>query len=916
VANALIDNPQIARLLWDYFLARFEPGSEEELARREEEALMPLRLDLLAALQQVRDVNADTILRILFNLIDSTVRTNFFLRRQHADYFVSFKISAIGIIDMPAPRPLYETYVHSARMEGIHLRGGKVARGGIRWSDRPDDFRTEILGLMKTQMTKNALIVPVGSKGGFIVKTPFTTREQGLELSKAAYQTLMRGLLDLCDNRVGQEIVRPQGVIAYDGDDPYLVVAADKGTAHLPDTANGISAEYGFWLKDAFASGGSKGYDHKKLGITARGAWECVKRHFRELGTDIQQQPFTVVGIGDMSGDVFGNGMLLSRQIRLQAAFDHRHIFLDPDPDPAASWQERQRLFDLTRSSWDDYDRNLISAGGGVFSRSDKEIPLSPEVRNWLGVRHETIDPEGLITLLLVARVDLLWNGGIGTYVKASTEKHLDAGDRANDGLRIDATALHARVVGEGGNLGLTQKARIEYALGGGRINSDAIDNSAGVDCSDHEVNLKIFLHHLMEQGVVAGEEQRDRLLEEMTGEVSLKVLRNNYTQSLCLSLDQLRCRDAVGDFLDLTQRLVDAGRLDRSGESLPVSKTVYARPTPVLARPELSILLAYSKMQLYQALLDSDLPDSPGVHHLLVEYFPQAVQQRFSPDIAGHPLAREIAATMITNYLVDRAGASLCDRLVRATGATLTQVARAYLTVDRTLDAERHRLALQQLDNLAPAADQYAQLLALEDCLAALVLWGLHEGFELTPERDAIDKLKGELHAYLEVLRTEGLHAAADKDAQRLQRLRDAGLDPEAARLLESLGGLGAFLPVALLSRQTGRPVDEVTVLFHQVRTRVDLAGVSGMLGRVALHDQWDRMAERVLAGQFETAVFDLVAQVLTGQEGPEAYFGNRRAQLQGYHSLRQRLTASAPASLHPFIVLLGALRRLIGRD
>ncbi|MCK4503698.1 MAG: NAD-glutamate dehydrogenase, partial [Desulfuromonadales bacterium] len=447
---------------------------------RELEVLSPIRMELATALEVVSDPNEDKILRTLFNLIDSTIRTNFFLRYQQDDYFFSFKINALGVIEMPLPRPLYEVYVHSAKMEGLHLRGGKVARGGIRWSDRPDDFRTEILGLVKAQMTKNAVIVPEGSKGGFVTKQFSPDREEMGKIVIEAYQTLMRGLLDLTDNRVGDEIVQPEGVITYDDLDPYLVVAADKGTAHLPDTANGVSESYDFWLGDAFASGGSHGYDHKKLGITARGAWESVKRMFREMEHDIQTEEFQVVGIGDMSGDVFGNGMLLSRKIKLLAAFDHRHIFLDPNPDAEISFRERERLFNLPRSNWEDYNQDLISAGGGVFSRQLKEIPLSPQVAEWLGVRQSSIDVPGLIKLLLTAEVDLLWNGGIGTYVKATTQSHDDAGDRANDAVRIDGVEIKAKVVGEGGNLGLTQLGRIEYALHGGHINTDAIDNSAG----------------------------------------------------------------------------------------------------------------------------------------------------------------------------------------------------------------------------------------------------------------------------------------------------------------------------------------------------------------------------------------------------------------------------------------------------
>ncbi|MGD9019691.1 MAG: NAD-glutamate dehydrogenase, partial [Desulfuromonadales bacterium] len=579
VAFALLDNPQAALLLYRYFEARFKPNPAwHDPMQREEQALMPVRMELSQVLDQIRDINEDRILRSMFNLIDSTVRTNFFLRCDDPDYFLSFKISAIGIIEMPFPRPMYETYVHSSSMEGIHLRGGKVARGGIRWSDRPDDFRTEVLGLMKTQMTKNALIVPVGSKGGFVVKSSFSTREEGAELSRQAYITLMRGLLDLVDNRVAGQIERPKGVVVYDDFDPYLVVAADKGTAHLPDTANGVSLDYGFWLGDAFASGGSVGYDHKKLGITARGAWECVKRHFRELGKDIQNEDFTAVGIGDMSGDVFGNGMLLSKHTRLLAAFNHMHIFIDPDPDPARSWKERKRLFDKQRSTWADYNTALISAGGGVWERSSKEIPLSTEVRKWLGIRHSTIEGDELVRRLLMAEVELLWNGGIGTYVRASTEKNADVGDRANDNVRVTATQVGAKVIGEGGNLGMTQLARVEYAMAGGSINTDAIDNSAGVDTSDHEVNLKIFYQVLREAGVIKTEQTRNRQLQEVEDEVCDKVLANNYTQSLCLSLDLLRCQQDSDPFIDLAERLVNAGLLDRQGEFLPSRKELTAR--------------------------------------------------------------------------------------------------------------------------------------------------------------------------------------------------------------------------------------------------------------------------------------------------------------------------------------------------
>ncbi|NOY12227.1 MAG: NAD-glutamate dehydrogenase [Deltaproteobacteria bacterium] len=654
VANALTNNAKVALLLYRYFEGRFKPSAEwADQTTRELEVLSPIRQELAAALEEVSDTNEDKILRTLFNLIDSTIRTNFYLRCQQQDYFFSFKVSSLGVIDMPSPRPLYEVYVHSATMEGIHLRGGKVARGGIRWSDRPDDFRTEVLGLVKAQMTKNAVIVPVGSKGGFITKRTSSDREKMGALVKDAYVTLMRGLLDVTDNRSGDGVVQPAGIIAYDDHDPYLVVAADKGTAHLSDTANAVSDSYGFWLGDAFASGGSHGYDHKKLGITARGAWESVKRLFRERGHNIQEQPFSVVGIGDMSGDVFGNGMLLSTKIRLLAAFDHRHIFLDPDPDPERSFQERERLFKLPRSSWEDYNPELISAGGGVYSRQLKEIPLSPQVAKWLGVRNKTIDVPGLIRLLLKAKVDLLWNGGIGTYVKATSESNENAGDRANDAVRIDATELRAKVVGEGGNLGMTQLARIEYARNGGRLNTDAIDNSAGVDSSDHEVNLKILLQVLRHEGRVKDFAEGYRLLEEMEETVCQDVLANNYTQILSISLDEIRCRTDVEPYLELIDRLGRSGLLDRRGEYLPTRKEVSSRQPNSLLRPELSVLSAYSKMFLYRALLDAELPENKTVNQLLLDYFPQPVIDRFADSLHRHPLAKEITATMLTNRVI-----------------------------------------------------------------------------------------------------------------------------------------------------------------------------------------------------------------------------------------------------------------------
>ncbi|WP_298035894.1 NAD-glutamate dehydrogenase domain-containing protein [uncultured Desulfuromonas sp.] len=915
VAFALIHNPQVALLLYRYFEARFKVVPEwEDLLRRQEEALYPIRQELISALESVSDINEDNILRTLFNLIDSTVRTNFFLRLDRDDYFFSFKISALGIIDMPAPRPMFEIYVHSATMEGIHLRGGKVARGGLRWSDRPDDFRTEVLGLMKTQMTKNALIVPVGSKGGFVVKTPFADREEGAALSKAAYQMFIRGLLDLTDNLVEGRVVRPVGVVAYDEEDPYLVVAADKGTAHLPDTANAVSAEYGFWLGDAFASGGSQGYDHKELAITARGAWECVKRHFRELGRDIQKEPFTAVGIGDMSGDVFGNGMLLSEQIRLLAAFDHRHIFLDPDPDPAISYRERKRLFGLPRSSWDDYAKDLISPGGGLFPRNAKDIPLSAEIRKWLGVRHASIDGPGLIRLLLCAEVDLLWNGGIGTYVKASSEKDEDADDRANDAVRIDANQLRARVVGEGGNLGFTQRARIEYALGGGGINTDAIDNSAGVDCSDHEVNLKIFMAKLAEQGRLSGAGERNRLLDSMAEEVCADVLRNNYGQSLCLSLDLLRCAEDVEPFLDLADRLGSVGLLDRRGEFLPTVKEVSARAGHCLTRPELAILLAYAKMQLYQALLESDLPQGEGARGYLESYFPDGVREAFFEQLGDHPLAREITATVITNALVNQAGCSFAHQASRRTGRSIVEVTRTYLAFDRILGGAEIRQGVFDLDNRMAAAEQHRCLRLLEGALVGLCEWALLQGMPVALEDKAIGALRESLRVFEKNLGGIVPEQRWQGCQQEASQLEEAGLDPELARWITLLPFMEDFLPAVSLAENAGVDLYSTMSALREVGESFGTRQVVNLLGQVQVRDRWDRQAQRALKDAFSATALDLTRAVLTEAGGNlEGFIAPRRHKVNLYRRMRERLGENVPPNLHPFSVLADALGGLL---
>lgn len=713
--GALSKHPAIARMLFEHFATRFDPALHPGMKAREK-AVEVVRRRFRDAMSDVGLLADDRALRRLALLIDATVRTNYYrnggdtpTRRSGGVPYISLKFSVKAMESINRARLLYEVWVRSPRMEGVHLRGAVVARGGIRWSDRPDDFRTEVGGLVKTQMVKNAVIVPAGSKGGFVPLRHLASPEEMAEEAKEQYRTLVRGLLDVTDNLVEGRTVPPPDVVRWDGDDPYLVVAADKGTAKFSDVANAVAAEYGFWLGDAFASGGSNGYDHKVVGITARGAWECVRRHFREMGKDIQSEPFTVVGVGDMSGDVFGNGMLLSRQIRLLAAFDHRHIFIDPDPDPESSWVERDRLFRVGRSSWADYDASLLSEGGAIIPRGAKSVELHPRARAALGIPEEQEIPDGeaLIRAVLQAPAELLWNGGIGTYVKSVTETNADVGDASNDAVRVNARDLRVRVVGEGGNLGMTQKARIEFALAGGRINTDAIDNSGGVDLSDHEVNLKILLQGAVADGSMTLEE-RNRLLEELSDPVAELVLRNNRSQSLAVTLDELRAREGLEDLRQLMTSLERAKLLDRQDEDLPDWETLLERMAAgrSLVRPELCVLLAYAKLSLTSRLLASDLPDDSAAETFLLEYFPERARDAAGLErLRGHKLRREIIAGQVTNDLVDLMGSAFVERVVRDSGRGAADVARAWLMAARLAGHRELLERLRDAEGRLPAA-------------------------------------------------------------------------------------------------------------------------------------------------------------------------------------------------------------------
>jgi glutamate dehydrogenase len=738
VNGVLLRNSAVAAALFRAFAARFDPNLAGDRAAAMAEADGKVR----KTLQSVGNLAEDEVLRGLDNLVRSALRTNFFQQPQRPVF--SVKVDSRKVEGMPSPRPMFEIYVHSRLLEGIHLRGGKVARGGIRWSDRHDDFRTEILGLMKTQMVKNSIIVPVGSKGGFVLKGSVPPRPALDAYLVDRYREFVSGLLDVTDNIVDGKVLHPPEVVRHDGDDPYLVVAADKGTAHLSDTANQVSAQYGFWLGDAFASGGSVGYDHKKVGITARGAWECVKHHFRNLGLDVQKDAFTVAGIGDMAGDVFGNGALRSRSMKLVAAFNHAHIFIDPDPDPVVSFQERERLFRLPRSTWKDYNPALISAGGGVFDRSAKAIPLSEEVKALFELDGESASGEVLIRRILTARVDLLYNGGIGTYVKASSEEDAEVGDRANDRVRVDGRTVRARVVAEGGNLGFTQRGRLEYWTSGGQLNTDAVDNSGGVDMSDHEVNIKILMDLLVKKRVLKGREERNRILAEMTEEVASLVLADNEHQARALTLDGIRSASRYDEFVALVEDMVASSVLSRVDDAIPTREELLSQRElgRGLSRPLLAVLLGHTKMWAFEKLMETEFPDSPAGRPFLDAYFPRRLRDSFGEHFASHPLRREIVATAAVNHVVNSAGVSFLARVMAASKTGIGEVVAAYVDVDRESQARTRRAAV--LESGLDARGEHEALIEIEDALetASLALLG---GKRVDPAR-ALDPVRSAL--------------------------------------------------------------------------------------------------------------------------------------------------------------------------
>ncbi len=873
IEGAVVSNPEIAGRVVSLFRARLDPAVDDRDARAE-----ALRGEITTLLDKVANADDDRILRRFINLVEATLRTNYFqcdaagLPKPR----LALKLDSARVDDLPLPRPMVEVFVYATNMEGIHLRGGKVARGGIRWSDRREDFRTEILGLMKAQTVKNAVIVPVGAKGGFVLKRPPdpADREATQAAGIAAYRTLIEGLLDLTDNRADGGVVPPDGVVRRDGDDPYLVVAADKGTATFSDTANGISATYGFWLGDAFASGGSQGYDHKEMGITARGAWESVKRHFREMGRDIQQELFSVVGVGDMSGDVFGNGMLLSPAIQLVAAFDHRHIFVDPHPDAAASFAERRRLFELPRSSWADYDTSLLSPGGRVFDRRAKALVLSPEIRDRFAIAAERMTPAELIRTVLQAEVDLLWFGGIGTYVKAAHESHADAGDRANDALRIDAACLRCKVIGEGANLGVTQLGRIEFAARGGRINTDFIDNSAGVDCSDHEVNIKILLDAVVAEGGLAMAE-RNQLLAEMTEEVAALVLHNNYAQTQAMSLIAAEGAALLDSQARLIRVLERQGRLNRMVDVMPDDEALAERAQARLGltRPEIAVLFSTCKIWLADEVLQSDLPDDPHLADDVVRYFPTPIRSRFRDAIGKHRLRRELIATMITNSLINRVGGTFVTEIAEKTGARPIDIARAYIVARDVFAVRALWHGIEALDGRVDWATQVRLYGAANRLIERATRWFLRHGsqpLDISVSVAAFDTAIARLVERIEQILPETVRTAI---AEAARREAADGVPADLARRIAILPLMPSATDLVRLAAATGAPVDAVAALYFAVGESFGFAWLRGEAEQIAAPGYWQRLALTAVIDELYEHQRRLVESVLSvGGDTPEA--------------------------------------------
>ncbi|MEM8814892.1 MAG: NAD-glutamate dehydrogenase domain-containing protein, partial [Pseudomonadota bacterium] len=918
--DVLVAHPNTTGLLVRQFELQFDPGLGKSARKRALEEHLPT---VKRGLKKARNVDEDRILRAFADTVTHTLRSNYYVTdadRRPRDS-IAIKLDSSQMPEVPKPRPKYEIFVYSTEVEGVHLRGGSIARGGLRWSDRREDFRTEILGLMKAQVVKNTVIVPTGAKGGFVCKRPPEgDRDAVLAKGIECYRLFISSLLDVTDNVVDGKVRTPDGVIRRDGEDPYLVVAADKGTATFSDIANEISQHYGFWLDDAFASGGSAGYDHKKMGITARGAWEAVKRHFREQGLNTQKDPFTVAGIGDMSGDVFGNGMLLSKKIQLVAAFNHLHIFLDPTPDVAASYRERKRLFAKGRSGWNDYDETLISKGGGIYSRQAKTIKLSREVRQLLDTDATSMKPNELIRAILKMPVDLLWNGGIGTYIKAGSESHTDVGDRSNDRVRVDAGEVRCKVIGEGGNLGLTQRARIEYSLAGGRVNTDFIDNSAGVDSSDREVNIKILLSDVAASKGMP-RKKRDELLASMTDDVAEMVLRNNYLQTQAISMSEIRSLERIDETARVITSLERSGQLDRALEFLPDDVELEERKArrQGITRPELAVILSYAKIDLYDGLMASgeSLDDFLAMHPM--RYFPETLRRRYPEFLPTHRLSSEILATLIANDIVNRMGPAFVRRVQLDTGANVCTIARAYTVARQICRAGSLNRLIQSLDHEIPASVQMTLLFELARTQRHATYWLLERYGESLKIAPAVERLsEGMATVYT---RTAGVQstAARTRHQDAVQRYIEMGVPDALADRMAALLLTRAALDIADLAVEYRRDVVETARLYSAFNENLGVFWLHVGAEDLEVHGRWQAVARGNLREDFYRVRRELAEQLLKKRSRKsmpdlvEHWLSARAPRVERIHAMIEEMKLRGDADFATLSVAAQELRDLV---
>lgn len=917
IANTLSNYPHIAEMLISYFELIFNPGRKPSKKRQQ-----TLQDKITEALDQVSNLDDDRIIRRYLDMINATLRTNFYQPAEDGSDkpYVSFKLLPELIPEMPLPLPKYEIFVYSPKIEGVHLRGGRVARGGLRWSDRQEDFRTEILGLVKAQQVKNTVIVPVGAKGGFVCKQlpAGASRQEIFEEGKACYRTFIRSLLDITDNIVDGEIVPPKNVVRLDEDDPYLVVAADKGTATFSDIANGISEEYNFWLGDAFASGGSIGYDHKKMGITARGAWESVKRHFREIGIDCQTTDFTCVGVGDMGGDVFGNGMLLSEHTRLIVAFNHLHIFFDPDPDAEKSYKERQRLFENPSLTWDDYDKSLISKGGGVFSRAAKSITLTPQMKTWLGTRQNSMTPTELIHNCLKMPVDLIWNGGIGTYVKSKKESHSDVGDRANDALRVNGCDIQAKIIGEGGNLGATQLGRMEFAANGGRVNTDFIDNVGGVDCSDNEVNIKILLNALVSNGDLTVK-QRNNLLYEMTDDVAKIVLQDCYRQTQTISVTEMTGVSSLKEQLRFIHGLERDGALNRELEFIPNDDEISDRAVQNrgLTRPELSVVTAYGKMVLKDQLNIPALTDNPYHGKLLISAFPPVLRERFAEQMQQHPLRAEIIATKLTNNMVNDMGANFVYRMQEETGADIVEITNAYSIVKGVFSIGQLWKDIESLDNKVDAKVQLSMLESARRLMRRGTRWYIRHGDNCNDIQQSIEKYQPAVNDLCENLPNYLVEQEISQLEKATQNWMEKGVPQDIAARVAAFSNLFSALDLTQVVEQGSHSIDVVGRLYYQLGSTLELHWFLEQINNQPVGNHWQALARASYREELDWQQRSIVATLLAGNgKSKDAdaildnWMQNNEALLKRwYHMMSEFKTSSS----HDFAKFSVALRELM---